>query len=283
MSCYSLAAVCTSQELRRIIGYHFSFGAGCQAYGFVGALSGTLSITTLTAIAIDRFNVILYPLNPNRSTTHMKARLMILFCWCYSLFFSSVPLLKIFSSYVPEGYLTCCSFDYLTEDRDSRIFMFCYFVFAWCVPFVTIAYCYSHILHVVISANSIQSNKDKTKQELKLAAVVFSVIALWFVAWTPYAIVALIGISRNEHLLTPLGSMLPAFFAKGAALINPYVYAVTHPRFRMEFKRMFLLKSCPRPANFTTSMATRGVAETNIDAIQRQQSLDGSIDDSVMS
>lgn len=254
---------------------------GCQTYGFVGAFSGTLSISTLTAIAVDRFNVIVYPLNPNRSTTHMKARLMILFCWLYSAFFSAIPLLQIFSRYVPEGFLTCCSFDYLTDDVDARIFMFFYFVFAWCVPFVTIAYCYSHILHVVIAAKSIQSNKDKNKQELKLAGVVFGVIALWFVAWTPYAIVALLGITHNEHLLSPLGSMLPAFFAKGAACVNPYVYAVTHPRFRMECKRMFLRKTCPRPATFNTSYATR-IAETNIDACRREYSIDGSIDESVM-
>lgn len=208
---------------------------------------------------------------------------MILICWLYSLFFSGIPLLKLYSSYVPEGYLTCCSFDYLTDDTDARIFMFCYFVFAWCVPFLSIAYCYSHILHVVLTANRIQSNKDKNKQELKLAAVVFSVIALWFVAWTPYAIVALLGISHNAHLLSPLGSMLPAFFAKGAACINPYVYAVTHPRFRAECKKMFLLKSCPRPANFTTSFGGGPrIAETNIDDCAGATSIDGSFDGSEM-
>lgn len=243
----------------------------------MGAFSGTLSITTLTVIAVDRFNVIVYPLNPNRTTTHMKARLMIVFCWLYSAFFACIPLFKVYSSYVPEGFLTCCSFDYLTEDRESRIFMFCYFVAAWCVPFFTIAICYSHILHVVRSTKQIQSNKDKSKQEYKLAAVVFSVIALWFVAWTPYAIVALIGISHNEHLLTPLSSMLPAFCAKGAALINPYIYAFTHPRFRLEFRRMFFRASCPRPNNFQSSTRM-----ADINGVQRQVSLDYSIDESVM-
>lgn len=257
-----------------------SSSPGCRIYGFLGGFTGTLSITTLTAIAIDRFNVIVYPLSPNRTTTFWKARLFVLFCWFYSFVFSSIPLFKIYSSYVPEGYLTCCSFDYLTDDVDARIFMFCYFFAAWCVPFFTIAYCYIHILRVVLSAKRIQSSKkDKTKQEVKLAAVVFSVIALWFVAWTPYAIVALLGISHNEHLLTPLASMIPAFFAKGAACINPYVYAMTHPRFRAEIRRMVKKKNEKRPVCFTTSGNGR-FAETNVDAIRREYSMDGSMDES---
>lgn len=254
--------------------------AGCQTFGFVGALSGTVSISTLTAIAVDRYNVIVYPLNPNRSTTFMKARLMILFCWIYSLVFSGIPLLKIgLSSYVPEGFLTCCSFDYLTDEMDARIFMFIYFVAAWCVPFFLIAYCYSHILHVVVSANSIQSSKDKNKLEVKLAAVVFGVIALWFVAWTPYAIVALLGITGNQHLLSPLGSMLPAFFAKGAACINPYVYAVTHPRFRMECAKMF--GQVDTRNNMNTSVGPKTIAETNVDH-RRGNSIDESIDETTI-
>lgn len=40
---------------------------------------------TLCVISIDRYNVIVFPLNPSRSTTNMRSRLMILFVWVYSL------------------------------------------------------------------------------------------------------------------------------------------------------------------------------------------------------
>lgn len=63
---------------------------------------------------------------------------------------------------------------------------------------------------------------------------------LWFVAWTPYAIVALLGISGNEDKITPFGSMIPAVFCKASACIDPYVYSICHPRFRKEFRRLFL-------------------------------------------
>lgn len=183
---------------------------------------------------------------------------MILGIWLYSLAFSIVPLLDIgLSKYVPEGFLTACSFEYLSPSRDAKIFMFIYFVFAWVVPLFIIMYCYFYILRVVTTAGSIQSSKDKRKTELKLALVVIGVIGLWFLAWTPYAIVALAGITDNEKYLTPITSMIPAIFCKTSACVNPYLYAVNHPRFRSELRRWL---GCPierRNSDFRTSYLSR--------------------------
>ncbi|KAG4077086.1 hypothetical protein HA402_016073 [Bradysia odoriphaga] len=213
----------------------------CRIYGFVGGLTGTASIATLTAISIDRYNVVVYPLEPLRSTTRRKCNIMVLIVWCYSITFSIVPALNIgFSKYVPEGYLTSCSFDYLDKTTKARIFMFVFFIFAWLIPFIIITYCYTYILKVVISSRHIRSSLDKHKTEKKLSLVVVGVIILWFVAWTPYSIVALLGISGNEDKISPFGSMIPAVFCKASACIDPYVYSISHPRFRKEFGRLFL-------------------------------------------
>lgn len=168
---------------------------------------------------------------------------MVLIVWCYSFTFSIVPALNIgFSKYVPEGYLTSCSFDYLDKSLKARIFMFVFFIFAWFIPFSIIMYCYIYILKVVISSRDIRSNLDKHQTEIKLSIIVIGVIILWFVAWTPYSIVALLGISGNEDKISPLISMIPAIFCKASASINPYVYAITHPKFRREFVRVFLCR-----------------------------------------
>lgn len=177
---------------------------------------------------------------------------MVVIVWCYSFIFSIVPALNIgLSKYVPEGYLTSCSFDYLDKTTGARIFMFVFFIFAWFIPFTTITYCYTYILKAVISSRHIRSNKDKNKTEIKLSIIVIGVIILWFVAWTPYSIVALLGISGNEDKITPFGSMIPAMFCKASACINPYIYSITHPRFRLEFGRLFLGRN--QISNFQTS------------------------------
>lgn len=72
----------------------------------------------------------------------------------------------------------------------------------------------------------------------RLAFVVIGIIAMWFVAWSPYAVVALLGVSGQNHLITPLISMVPALFCKTASCLDPYVYAVSLPRFRNELRHL---------------------------------------------
>lgn len=68
---------------------------------------------------------------------------------------------------------------------------------------------------------------------MKLAKVASGIIGLWVAAWTPYAVVALLGIFSKRHLITPLVSMVPALFCKTAACLDPFVYALSHPRFKV--------------------------------------------------
>lgn len=80
----------------------------------------------------------------------------------------------------------------------------------------------------------------------------------WMFAWTPYCIVSLIGIFGYADNITPLGSMIPAIMAKTAACIDPYLYAVTHPRFRSEVNKIFCLSQVDTTSNFQTSYYSRG-------------------------
>ncbi|CRL06422.1 CLUMA_CG019491, isoform A [Clunio marinus] len=225
-----------------IIYNSFHFGpAACKINGLLGAVGGTVAIMTICVISIDRYNVIVYPLNSSRFATNNRSRIMILVVWVYSLPFAAFPFFEIggVKGYVPEGFLTACSFDYLDKSSINFWFIFIYASAAYFVPLTIISYCYLHILLVVVAEKKIQSNQKKHKVEMKLAAIVMGIIGLWFMAWTPYCIVALIGLFGNQETLSPLASMIPAILAKTAACVDPYFYAVTHPRFRSELERIF--------------------------------------------
>lgn len=226
----------------------------CRIYGFVGGLSGTCAIGTLTAIALDRYNVVVHPLQPLRRYSRLRSYLIIFLIWCYSFLFAVMPALDVgLSVYVPEGYLTTCSFDYLNKETPARIFMALFFVAAYCIPLTCIVYSYFYILKVVFTANRIQSSKDKAKTEQKLTFIVAAIIGLWFIAWSPYAIVAMMGVFGLEHHITPLGSMIPALFCKTAACVDPYLYAATHPRFRVEVRMLIYGRGALRRMSTTRS------------------------------
>nr|QYF06590.1 rhabdomeric opsin [Acutuncus antarcticus] len=60
------------------------------------------------------------------------------------------------------------------------------------------------------------------RREIVAAKGTFIVVMCWTIAWTPYAVVALLGFASYTSLLTPLVAQLPAVFAKTAAVYNPF-------------------------------------------------------------
>ncbi|XP_065574981.1 opsin, ultraviolet-sensitive-like [Artemia franciscana] len=216
---------------------------GCQIYGFVGGLAGTASIISLAILAFNRYRVISKPFDLERKSTQIKSMLQIVFIWFYSLCFASLPLFGI-SRYVPEGYLTSCSFEYLTDNIKNRIFILAFFFGAWCVPCFIILFSYISIVSVVhrskfkISEN-MADNLDRQKLEIQVTKTVFGLISTWMIAWTPYAIVVLLGISNNKEYITPFSSMLCGTFCKISACSNPFLYALAYPPMKKEITKMF--------------------------------------------
>ncbi|XP_039749856.1 opsin, ultraviolet-sensitive-like [Pararge aegeria] len=264
----------------------------CVVYGFVGGLSGTTSIATLTAIALDRYWAIVHPLEPLRALTAIRARLFAVGAWLYAGIFSTIPALDIgYGHYVPEGFLTSCSFDYLTDEIPPRYFIFVFFCAGWLAPLCIISFCYTRILCIVSGTRNMSSKnqeqrlssrhvKEQTKRkaELKLAFLVIVVIALFFVSWTPYAVIALLGIFGKRDLITPLTSMIPALFCKTAACINPFIYIITHPKFKKELQKLlFRDKSRRMNGTFKTTVGTEACknhrqsqdfSETDVEVIE---------------
>lgn len=99
-------------------------------------------------MAIDRYLVISRPLDIAKKPTRSWSYVTVGLIWIYSATFASLPLFGA-GKYVPEGYLTSCSFDYLSEDIKTRIFILIFFIAAWVCPLVVIAYCYAAIIQAV--------------------------------------------------------------------------------------------------------------------------------------
>lgn len=79
-----------------------------------------------------------------------KAIFMCLLIWAYALPWAILPLLEIWGRYVPEGYLTTCTFDYLSDTVNNKTFVASLFIFSYVLPMSFIIFFYSQIVsHVV--------------------------------------------------------------------------------------------------------------------------------------
>lgn len=117
---------------------------GCQIFAFIGSLSGIGAGMTNACIAYDRYTTIANPLDGKLTRT--KAFLMTSFVWMYTIPWAILPLLEIWGRFVPEGFLTSCTFDYFADTFDSKMFVAVLFVFSYVIPMSLIIYFYSNIV-----------------------------------------------------------------------------------------------------------------------------------------
>ncbi|XP_036144477.1 opsin, blue-sensitive isoform X2 [Monomorium pharaonis] len=232
--------------LERTIGWE----TGCDVYALFGGISGMGQSITNAVIAFDRYRTISCPIDGRLNGK--QAMVLAFFTWFWTLPFSILPMTGLWGRYVAEGFLTTCSFDYLTDDENTRTFVTSIFVWAYVLPMSLITYFYSQLLmsiraHIKMLRNqakkmnvkSLASNKEAKERniEMRITKAAFTIVFLFVLAWTPYAAVALIGAYGNREILTPLSTMLPAIFAKIVSCIDPWIYAINHPRYRQELEK----------------------------------------------
>lgn len=215
----------------------------CEIYAFAGSLFGCISIWSMAMIAVDRYNVIVKGLAA-KPMTYKRALGMILFVDMSALIWTILPFFG-WNRYVPEGNMTACGTDSMSEDWFSRSYVLVYAVWVYLTPLLTIIFCYFNIVKAVadheenmreqakkMNVQSLRSSdQKKASAEIKLAKIAMITITLWFMAWTPYLVINFRGIFSKESV-TPLFTIWGSLFAKLAAAYNPLVYGISHPRYR---------------------------------------------------
>ncbi|XP_057688721.1 melanopsin-A-like [Corythoichthys intestinalis] len=241
---------------------------GCKMYAFCGALFGIASMINLLAISIDRYLVITKPLQAIHWSSKRRTTLAIVSVWLYSLAWSLAPLVG-WSSYIPEGLMTSCTWDYVTYTAANRSYtmMLCCFVFF--IPLLIIFYCYVFMFLAVRKTSreverlgtqvrkSTLIHQKSIRSEWKLAKIAFVVIVVYVLSWSPYACVTLISWAGHANILSPYSKAVPAIIAKASTIYNPFIYAIIHNKYRMtlaeKFPCLWFLSPTPRKECISSS------------------------------
>ncbi|CAG7838004.1 unnamed protein product, partial [Allacma fusca] len=221
----------------------WSFGDfGCEIYAASVGIGGMASLITLSVIAADRFSVIM-----GRPLPWLSGKKTCISIWFFCLILVTPPFLG-WSRYVREGLETSCSWDYTTRTWNNRTYYIFILFFGFVVPVSVILVSYIGILRIVcqhsntmkgVTRNGIVHNKRRpTKNDLRTAQVILTIIVCFLMSWTPYAVVSVVGQFGDASSLTPLGTALPAIFAKASVIYNPIVYGLSHPHFRSAIRML---------------------------------------------
>nr|CAD7573163.1 unnamed protein product [Timema californicum] len=185
--------------------------------------------------------------------------------WVYCLALALPPLFG-WSSYNTEGFLTSCSWDYITQSTSNRAYYIYLLTLGFVVPVSVITYCYTFILAAIFahgkemvgvkatgggggnygttapssnsrsngksSGASVRAKHSASSSTIRTANIIIMLVALFVISWTPYTVVTMIGQFGDVRLVTPWVATMPALFAKASVVYNPIVYGLSHPHFR---------------------------------------------------
>lgn len=236
VSDFAVAILGNPWTLMSAISHRWIFGRKmCTAYGFFMSLLGITSITTLTVLAFERFIIVSRPFN-SKGLSRRGALFMLVGIWIYSLILTVPPLFG-WGQYVNEAANISCSINWEEQSTNTMSYILFLFAFGLVVPLFVITFSYIHIIKTM-KQNRLKMGRV-TKAEGKVTWMVLAMIIAFLIAWSPYAILALLIQFGDASLVTPATGVIPALLAKSSICYNPIIYVGLNSQFRQSFMKLF--------------------------------------------
>ena len=175
---------------------------------------------------------------------------------------------------MPEGVLVTCSWDYTSRTLSNRLYYIYLLLLGFVLPISVLTYCYTSIFRFIVrssremtrlimtsdgrmsfSKTTVSFRKRRRQTDVRTALIILSLAMLCYTAWTPYAIVSLIGQfgpvdeDGQPRKLSPMATAIPAFLAKTAIVFDPLVYGFSSPQFRSSVHQFFRRQSVDSSMN----------------------------------
>ncbi|XP_018426883.1 PREDICTED: probable G-protein coupled receptor 83 [Nanorana parkeri] len=225
----------------------------CHVSRFVQYSSVHVSVLTLTAIALDRHQVIMHPLKPRMST--VKGIICIIFIWFMASGFSLPHAIfqKLERFYIGNTVRMVClpSFPY-PADLFWKYLDLATFVLLYVLPLIVISITYTMVAKKLWLRNAIgditmeqyYAHRRKKKMTLKMLMLVVVVFA---VCWFPLNCYLVL---MSSKLISSNNAIYFAFhwFAMSSTCYNPFIYCWLNESFRSELKALLWVCRRKSPA-----------------------------------
>uniref|UniRef100_A0A8D0GAX6 G-protein coupled receptors family 1 profile domain-containing protein n=1 Tax=Sphenodon punctatus TaxID=8508 RepID=A0A8D0GAX6_SPHPU len=222
----------------------------CHVVALLQVATVYISVLSLTAIAVDRYVVVVYPVRRRMALRYCS--LVVAIIWAASLALAAPP--SIYTSYVDlrsSGHDMVICEEFWSQKEAQRLVYSCVMLcLSYMVPLlaVTISYCSisSHLSrrNVAGLADLNQSQWNKKKRKIFVLLVV-SILA-FALCWMPLQILNLIrDLDPNFSILSKryinLAQVSCHFVAMTSACYNPFIYASLHRKFRAHCAQPWLI------------------------------------------
>ncbi|XP_072523656.1 galanin receptor 2a [Salminus brasiliensis] len=218
----------------------------CRAVHFAVYLTMHASALTLTAVSLDRYVAIRYPLRAREMRTPRNALICIGVVWGISLVLSS-PYLSYYQQMDLDGTTVCIpAWDF----QHRRAMDICTFVFGYLIPVLVLSLTYARtIRYLWTSVDPMQDMSECRRAKRKVTKMIIIVAVLFCLCWLPHHLVILcmwfghFPLNYTTYVLRILSHLV----AYTNSCLNPIVYALVSKHFRKGFRKVFGCVGRKRP------------------------------------
>ncbi|XP_037836843.1 galanin receptor 2a [Kryptolebias marmoratus] len=215
------------------------FGPGlCRAVHLLIFLTMYASIFTLTAVSLDRYLAICFPLRSRQMRTPRNTLASICLVWVLALVFSS-PYLSYYAQMDLDGTVVCIP---AWEPRRRVIMDVCTFIFGYLVPVLVLGLTYARIVRYLWTRVDPVTDRSESRQaKRKVTKMIIIVAALFCLCWLPHHLLILwmwfghFPLNHATYILRVLSHLV----AYANSCLNPIVYALVSKHFRKGFRKAF--------------------------------------------
>ncbi|XP_062859614.1 galanin receptor 2a [Trichomycterus rosablanca] len=220
----------------------------CKVVHFIIYLTMYASVFTLTAVSLDRYLAICYPLHARELRTPRNTLTSICVVWGLSLAFSG-PYLSYYQQ-MELNHTTVCVPAWDIQHR--RAMDVCTFVFGYLIPVLVLCLTYGRtIRYLWTSVDPMQDAWECRHAKRRVTKMIVIVAVLFCLCWLPHHLVILymwfghFPLNRATYVLRILSHLV----AYANSCLNPIVYALVSKHFRKGFWKVFGCKTQKRLVN----------------------------------
>ncbi|KAM9314835.1 G-protein coupled receptor 83 [Pholidichthys leucotaenia] len=236
----------TPFTLVRFVNSTWVFGRTmCHISRFVQYCSLHVSTLTLTAIALDRRQVILHPLRPRMSPAQGGVWVTVIWIMasCFSLPHAIYQKLLTFT-YSKEKERSLCVPDF-PEPSDVywQYIDLVTFILLYMLPLIIISASYTTVAHRLWQRNAIgdattAQHATQRRKRRRTLAMLLLVVGVFAICWFPLNCYVVLLSSQAIHSSNALYFCFH-WLAMSSTCYNPFIYCCLNPTFRQELRLLF--------------------------------------------
>ncbi len=215
----------------------------CKLTAFCITCFSLSSILTLTAINLDRYLTLAYPLRYSIFMDMKKIVASLMLLWMLAFIMILPPMFSRGS--LDVHYYVTMNSCLINMKIAPKSYSYSLFSFSMLLPTIIISYSFGGIFHIAhkqsirINVNGEQQRGWMSSHDAKIIRTLLIMTVGFYILWTPYNICSFMWEVITGHTLHPLMDFISIISAATNSIINPIIYVPTIKPYRQRLALMF--------------------------------------------